>query len=56
MYSKMRELVRQMTEFEAEENEEEIADDEEFRSALRELRLRLQREEEEDEDESLGDR
>lgn len=42
-----------MTEFEAEENEEEVAEDEEFQSALRELRMRLQRagqEEEDDED------
>ncbi|KAL8427588.1 hypothetical protein Efla_005763 [Eimeria flavescens] len=50
----MREILRQMMEYEAEENDEELRDDAEYAAALEELKHRLAREGEE-EDEEVDD-
>lgn len=46
----MREILRQMMEYEAEENDEELRGDAEYAAALEELKHRLAREGDDDED------
>ena len=46
----MREIVRRMVEYEAEENDEELRDDDDYAAALEELKHRLAREDDDEED------